>query len=86
LHSNTRWGSGPQFARLFVEDPHNTFLNTFMSGGWLAGFCYLTLCAVTVIAGLRFVFAATPWRATYHVVFAAYLGVVVESATGGTIT
>jgi hypothetical protein len=74
-------GLGPlQFARLFVEDPHNTFLNTFMSGGWLGGFCYLTLCAVTVIAGLRFVFAATPWRATYHVVFAAYLGVVVESA------
>jgi hypothetical protein len=74
-------GLGPlQFARLFVEDPHNTFLNAFMSGGWLAGFCYFTLCAVTVAAGLRFVFAATPWRATYHVVFAAYLGVLAESA------
>jgi hypothetical protein len=74
-------GLGPlQFARLFVEDPHNTFLNAFMSGGWLAGFCYVTLCAVTVVAGLRFVFAATPWRATYHVVYAAYLGVIAEGA------
>ena len=26
----------------FREDPHNTFLNTFMSGGWLTGFAYLT--------------------------------------------
>jgi hypothetical protein len=39
-------GIGPlQFYRFFVEDPHNTFLNAFMSGGWLTGFCYLTLCA-----------------------------------------
>lgn len=73
-------GLGPlQFARLFVEDPHNTFLNAFMSGGWLAGFGYVTLCAVTVLTGLRFVFAATPWQTTYHVVYSAYLGVITES-------
>jgi hypothetical protein len=75
------FGLGPlQFARRFVEDPHNTFLNAFMSGGWLAGFCYLTLGAVTAIMGLRFVFAPTPWRSTYHAVYAAYLGALVESA------
>ena len=73
-------GIGPlQFSKLFVEDPHNTFLNSFMSGGWLAGFAYLTLSAVTVVMSTRFVFVRTPWQPIYHAVYAAYLGVVVES-------
>jgi hypothetical protein len=74
-------GIGPlQFYRLFVEDAHNTFLNEFMSGGWLAGFCYLTLAAVTMAMGLHFVFARTPWQPLYLAVYAAYLGVIFESA------
>jgi O-antigen ligase len=75
------FGIGPlQFSRLYVEDPHNTFLNAFMSGGWLTGFCYLTLSAVTVVKSTRFIFVRTPWQPIYHAVYAAYLGVVVESA------
>ncbi len=37
-------GIGPlQFSKsYFSEDPHNTFLNAFMSGGWLGGLAYLT--------------------------------------------
>jgi O-Antigen ligase len=70
-----------QFSKsYFPEDPHNTFLNTFMSGGWLGGFAYLTLTLVTAIRGLRFVFARTPWQPTYHVIYAAFLGVAGESA------
>ena len=75
------FGIGPlQFNRFFVEDPHNTFLNAFMSGGWLAGFCYLTLTVVTVIKSTRFLFVRTPWQPVYHAVYAAYLGIVAESA------
>ena len=56
-------GIGPlQFSRFFREDPHNSFLNAFMAGGWLAGFCYLTLSAVTLVLGLRFVAVRTPWQ------------------------
>jgi len=75
------FGIGPlQFTRLFFpEDPHNTFLNAFMAGGWFAGFAYLTLSAVTVLMSTRFVFVRTPWQPIYHAVYAAYLGVVVES-------
>jgi len=75
-------GIGPlQFSKsYFSEDPHNTFLNTFMSGGWLGGFAYLSLTLVTAIRGLRFVFVRTPWQPTYHVVYAAFLGVAGESA------
>jgi hypothetical protein len=74
-------GIGPlQFALHFGEDPHNTYLNTFMSGGWLTGLTYLTLTAVTLVIGLKFIRVETPWQPIYHVVYAAYLGVAAESA------
>jgi hypothetical protein len=74
-------GIGPlQFSRFFPEDAHNTFLNSFMSGGWLSGFAYLTLTLVTIFVGLRFVLVATPWRPTYQAVYAAFLGAAGESA------
>jgi tryptophan-rich sensory protein len=71
---------GPlQFTERFVEDPHNTFLNEFMSGGWLAGLTYFALCAVTLMMSTRFVFVRTPWQPVCHVVYAAYVAVVAES-------
>ena len=48
-------------------------------GGWLAGFAFLTLTLVSVAKGFRFVFVRTPWQPTYHVIYAAYLGVALES-------
>jgi hypothetical protein len=75
------FGIGPlQFSRFFGEDPHNSYLNAFMSGGWLSGFAYLTLTAVTLAAATRFLRADTPWRSSYQVIYAAYVGVAVESA------
>jgi hypothetical protein len=75
------FGIGPlQFSRFFGEDAHNTYLNSFMSGGWLSGFAYLTLTAITLAGATRFLRAVTPWRSTYQVIYAAYLGVAVEGA------
>ena len=74
------FGIGPlQFATIFPEDPHNSYLNAFMSGGWLAGFSYLTLVVVTVLIGLRYVFGSAPWQRVYFAVYAAFLGVAGES-------
>jgi hypothetical protein len=74
-------GIGPlQFWLLFVEDPHNSFLNAFLSGGWLAGFCYLALAAVTIVMSTRFLFVRTPWQPIYHAIYAAYVGTIAESA------
>jgi hypothetical protein len=74
------FGIGPfQFRRITPEDPHNVFLNSFMAGGWLSGFCYLTLVCVTLINGLRHAFVDTPWRAIYIAVYAVFLGIVGES-------
>jgi hypothetical protein len=73
-------GIGPlQFYRFFTEDPHNTFLNTFMSGGWLAGVGYLTLSVVTLVVSTRFLFVRTPWQPVYQAIYAAYVGVIGES-------
>ena len=75
------FGIGPlQFAHIFPEDPHNAYLNAFMSGGWLSGACYLTLVLVTLVLGFRVVFARTPWQRTYIAVYAAFVGVAGESA------
>jgi hypothetical protein len=75
------FGIGPlQFGTRFPEDPHNTYLNSFMAGGWLSGCVYLVMTLTTLAMGLRFAFVATPWRAIYLVVYAAFVGVAVESA------
>jgi hypothetical protein len=74
------FGIGPlQFHNYFPEDTHNSYLNAFMSGGWLAGICYPALVFITVIFGFRHVFVAVPWQRTYLAIFAAFLGTVGES-------
>ena len=74
------FGIGPlQFSKYFPEDTHNSFLNAFMSGGWLAGACYPALVALTLGFGFRSTFVRTPWQQTTIVVFAGYFGVATES-------
>src|SRR6478736_6187433 len=73
-------GIGPlQFNRFFPEDTHNSYLNAFMSGGWLSGVCYPALVFVTVLMGFRYIFIRAPWQRAYLAVFSAYLGTVGES-------
>lgn len=72
-------GIGPlQFSKFFPEDTHNSYLNAFMSGGWLSGACYLALISTTVIYGARQIFANVPWRMAYLAVFTAFFATAVE--------
>jgi O-Antigen ligase len=74
------FGIGPlQFRDYFPEDTHNSYLNAFMSGGWLAGICYPALVFTTVIIGFRHIFVRVPWQRAYLAIFAAFLGTVGES-------
>jgi hypothetical protein len=74
------FGIGPlQFHNYFPEDTHNSYLNAFMSGGWISGICYPALVFVTVIMGFRHVFVRVPWQRAYIAIFAAFLGTVGES-------
>ena len=71
------FGIGPlQFNRYFPEDTHNSYLNAFMSGGWISGVCYPALVFVTVIMGFRHAFVPVPWQRAYLAIFAAFLGTV----------
>jgi hypothetical protein len=74
------FGIGPlQFHNYFPEDTHNSYLNAFMSGGWLSGVCYPALVFVTAMTGFRYIFVPLPWQRTYLAIFSAFLGTVGES-------
>jgi O-antigen ligase len=73
-------GIGPlQFAKSFTEDPHNAYLDAFLSGGWISGLAYAAMMVATLLAGLRFVFVAAPWQRTYVALYAAFVGIFFES-------
>jgi hypothetical protein len=74
------FGIGPlQFTKFFPEDTHNSYLNAFMSGGWISGVCYPALMFTTAIVGFRYIFVRVPWQRAYLAIFATFLGTVGES-------
>ena len=74
------FGIGPlQFHHYFPEDTHNSYLNAFMSGGWLSGTCYPALVFTTVILGFKNIFVRVPWQRAYLAIFSAFVGTVGES-------
>jgi O-Antigen ligase len=73
-------GIGPlQFRHFFPEDTHNSFLNAFMSGGWISGILYPVLVFTTAIYGARNVLLRTPWQETYLAVFSTMFVTLLES-------
>ncbi len=73
-------GIGPlQFSKYLPEDPHNSFLDAFVAGGWLGGFAFLLLVVLTLWVGLRQVFIRTPWQPLAITAYAALVGEVGES-------
>lgn len=73
-------GIGPlQFERFFPEATHNSFLNAFMSGGWLSGVVYPALMITTLCYGFRGVFQRTPWQTSYIAVYSTLVVTFFES-------
>jgi len=73
-------GIGPmQFTRYFPEDPHDSFLDAFVAGGWLGGTTHLALMVMTLALGLRQVFVRTPWQRAYIAIYATFAAEVGES-------
>lgn len=74
------FGIGPlQFERFFPEATHNSFLNAFMSGGWLSGAVYPALMITTLCYGFRGVFQRTPWQTSYIAVYSTLVVTFFES-------
>ncbi len=74
------WGIGPiQFSRIFGSEAHNTFVTSFLDGGWLGGTVWIVTAVLTLAFGLRQVFVHTPWQRAYIAVYASFVGEVGES-------
>jgi hypothetical protein len=74
-------GIGPiQFTRIFGSEAHNTFVTTFLDGGWIGGSAWIATAGVTLAMGLRRVFVRVPWQRAYIAVYATFVGEVGESA------
>jgi hypothetical protein len=74
------FGIGPlQFSKYFPEDTHNSFLNAFMSGGWISGISYPLLIVFSIAIGFSAIWQRTPWQRQYLAIFATFLGTVGES-------
>ncbi len=75
------WGLGPfQFSKIFPEDPHNVYLNAFMTGGWLGGITYSLFVLMTIWVGFAGAMRATPWRPVMLAVWATFVAVAGEGA------
>ncbi|NJO54756.1 MAG: O-antigen ligase domain-containing protein [Bacteroidales bacterium] len=71
-------GIGPrQFHLYFVEDPHNVYLNAFLSGGWISGLAYVLLVLLTIGYGVGAALRPTPWQGPAIAIYSTFVGVAV---------
>jgi hypothetical protein len=72
-------GLGPfEFPKIFRENPHNTFIDSFVVGGWIAGVTYFLLFCSNIYVGLRTVFTRSPYQNHAILTFACLLNVMLQ--------
>jgi O-antigen ligase len=73
-------GFGPmRYKYMFRFDPHNSYLNSFASGGWIGGLAFLGLVLATTFVGLRLSLRPSPYQRHAQIFFAAHLTLVLQS-------
>ncbi len=73
------FGFGPyQFVAMYNLAPHNTFLNSFASGGWLGGFSFMLFVLSSIVVGFRTILARTPFQAYAIPVYSCYIAVTFQ--------
>jgi O-antigen ligase len=73
-------GFGPmRYKYMFRFDPHNSYLNSFASGGWIGGLAFLGLVLSTTFVGLRLALRPSPYQRHAQIFFAAHLTLVLQS-------
>ncbi|RYC31775.1 hypothetical protein D3273_11610 [Lichenibacterium minor] len=67
-------GFGPlRFRLIFGLEPHNSYVNAFASYGWLGGFAFVLLVALTVTIGFRVAWKPSPYRRSAQVFWPSLL-------------
>jgi hypothetical protein len=72
-------GLGPyQFGVMFGLAPHNTFLNSFASAGWLGGISFIVFVVSSFVVGARLVVSRTPFQTQGIAAFACFVAVTFQ--------
>lgn len=72
-------GMGPfEFPKIFGENPHNTFIDSFVIGGWLAGISYFCLFCSNIYVGFRTVITRSPYQNHAILVFSCLVNVMLQ--------
>jgi hypothetical protein len=73
------FGFGPyQFTNIFGLAPHNTFLNSFASAGWVGGISYITLVVSNLIVGFRTMMMRTPFQPYVIAVYSCLVAITFQ--------
>ncbi len=72
-------GFGPgKFSTIFGIDPHNTFLNSFASYGWLGGISYFTLVITSFTVGWKAIMTRSPWQNYSILCYSCLIAVILQ--------
>jgi O-Antigen ligase len=72
-------GLGPyQFAAIYGLAPHNTFLNSFSSAGWLGGISFIMFVLSSFIVGFKTIFTRSPFQTQAIVAVSCYIAVTLQ--------
>jgi hypothetical protein len=73
------FGLGPyQFAFIFGLAPHNTFLNSFSSAGWIGGTSYMMLVLSHFIVGFKTITVRTQFQPFAIVTYSCMIAVILQ--------
>lgn len=72
-------GVGPfSFSQIYGADPHNVYLQTALTAGWVGGLSYLMLVLITLWRGMKFLFRRTPVQGYFLIVYSTFLPLAIE--------
>ncbi|MEK4034715.1 O-antigen ligase family protein [Methylocystis sp. IM3] len=72
-------GFGPlRFRLVFDLEPHNSYVGAFANNGWIGGFLFLLLVAITVWVGLRLMFSPSPAQPHAQVIAPALIALFLQ--------
>ncbi len=74
------WGIGAREFRFeYGEDVHNTYLTTFLIGGWMAGFSFIFIMLSTMVYGFKYCFTRHSLQKQFSFFYAVFLGLALEA-------
>ena len=76
---NLPFGFGPlRFRLTFDLDPHNSYIGAFANEGWLGGFVWIAMIAMTTFVGFRLMIRSSPYRRLARIFFPALFATMLQ--------